>query len=278
MQAFRPPPSNCRITEPGIAARLSCFGFGERNVDAETNALGQPVGAMVTGWTPPARPSREPLQGSYCRLEPLDPVRHSGSLYEADRADVDGGSWTYLPYGPFSTLESYVEWCVKSAASQDPLFFSILDHASARAIGIASYLRIDPANGSIEIGHLHFSPLLQRTTAATEALYLLMKRAFQLGYRRLEWKCNALNAQSRRAAERLGLSFEGIFRQATVVKGRNRDTAWYAAIDSEWPHLRAAFEVWLDSSNFESTGVQKVSLSNLTRPIRHAASAQSSEE
>ena len=153
------------------------------------------------------------------------------------------------------------------APGSDPLFHAIVPAGSGRAEGVASYLRIAPEAGSIEVGHINFSPRLMRTPAATEAMYLMMKRAFDLGYRRYEWKCDALNAPSRAAARRLGLSYEGIFRQATVYKGRNRDTAWYAAIDSEWPALKAAFETWLDPANFDAEGRQRESLRALTRPI-----------
>lgn len=148
---------------------------------------------------------------------------------------------------------------------RDPLFFAIVDSTSGEAIGVASYLRISPSSGSIEVGHLNFSPKLQRTPAATEAMFLMMRHAFELGYRRYEWKCDSLNDPSRQAALRLGLSFEGIFRQATVRKGRNRDTAWYAAIDKEWPALCTAFDRWLSPSNFDEQGHQRVSLSSLTR-------------
>ena len=149
----------------------------------------------------------------------------------------------------------------------DPLFHAIIDSATGKAIGVASYLRIDPASGSIEVGHINYSPLLQRTPAATEAMYLMMQRVFELGYRRYEWKCDALNARSRAAAQRYGFSFEGVFRQATVYKGRNRDTAWYAAIDQEWPALQAAFLQWLDPANFDQDGRQRVRLADLTGPI-----------
>jgi len=156
---------------------------------------------------------------------------------------------------------------IANCLGDDPLFFAILDKADGRAAGVASYLRITPAAGSIEVGHIHYSPRLQRSPAATEAMYLLMEQAFVLGYRRYEWKCDALNAASRAAAQRLGLSFEGIFRQATVYKGRNRDTAWYAAIDPEWPALREAFLAWLAPGNFDGTGGQRTRLADLTRPI-----------
>lgn len=175
--------------------------------------------------------------------------------------------WTYLSYGPFDSFGSYRAWMESSCLGSDPLFFAIVERATRRAVGTAAYVRIDPRSGSIEVGHLAYSPLLQRTPAATEAMYLMMERAFALGYRRYEWKCNALNAASRAAAQRLGLSFEGVFRQAAVFKGRNRDTAWYAAIDGEWPALRDAFSRWLGPGNFDEQGRQKIRLSALTRSI-----------
>ena len=233
----------------------------------ELNALGQPVGAAVAGWKPPARPSREAMQGALCRVEPLDPQRHGKSLYEANRLDTEGRNWTYLSYGPFERFDGYQAWLAESAASSDPLFFAIVDQASGNAVGVASYTRIDPRSGSIEVGHLNFSPLLQGRPAATEAMYLMMEQAFGLGYRRYEWKANALNAPSRRAAERLGFSFEGIFRQAAVHKGRNRDTAWYAVIDRDWPALRGAFRRWLAPANFDAHGRQKIALSALTAAL-----------
>lgn len=231
------------------------------------NHLGQPIGIAVPGWTPPQRPSRESLVGAYCRVEALDADRHAGDLYAANALDPDGRLWTYLGYGPFDSLESYTEWVRRMSAGDDPLFFAIVDAASQQAVGVASYLRIAPEAGSIEVGHINFSPRLQRTPAATEALYLLMERAFALGYRRYEWKCDALNAPSRAAARRLGLSFEGIFRQALVYKGRNRDTAWYAALDRDWPALQAAFKEWLAPQNFDAGGQQRRRLSALTRPL-----------
>jgi RimJ/RimL family protein N-acetyltransferase len=175
--------------------------------------------------------------------------------------------WTYLGVGSFDSFETYRAYVEKVSQTADPQFYAIVDAASTRAVGVGAYLRIDPGNGSIEVGHLAFSPLLQKTPAATEAMYLMMRQAFELGYRRYEWKCNALNAPSRRAAQRLGFSNEGVFRQATVDKGRNRDTAWYAMIDSEWPALEAAFRKWLDPANFDEQGRQRVSLSDLTAPI-----------
>jgi RimJ/RimL family protein N-acetyltransferase len=231
------------------------------------NHLGQCVGFPVPEWAPPPLPPREPMTGRFCRLEPLDLARHTAALFEADAADTDGRSWTYLAYGPFDSLPNYRAWLSANCLGSDPLFFVILDTGDGRPAGVASYLRIAPAAGSIEVGHLHYAPRLQRRPAATEAMYLMMRWAFESGYRRYEWKCDALNAASRAAAQRLGLSFEGVFRQATVYKGRNRDTAWYAAIDAEWPDLRQAFQAWLDPGNFDADGEQRTRLSDLTGPI-----------
>jgi RimJ/RimL family protein N-acetyltransferase len=203
------------------------------------------------------------MEGRFCRLETLEPTKHAASLYAANALDADGRMWTYLPYGPFDTLDDYVAWLEEMCGKSDPLFYAIVDKPTARAIGVASYLRIDPRAGSIEVGHLGYSPLLQRTPAATEAMFLMMERAFNLGYRRYEWKCNALNGPSRAAALRLGFSFEGVFRQANVVKGRNRDTAWYAVMDHEWPGLKGVFLRWLHSMNFDEQGRQRARLSAL---------------
>jgi RimJ/RimL family protein N-acetyltransferase len=227
-----------------------------------TNDLDQPIGFAVPSWEPPPPPYREVLDGRYCRLEPLDADRHAGALWEANGSDPSGRNWTYLFDGPFAAFDDYRAFVARAASTLDPLFYAIV--VDGRAVGVAAYLRITPAAGSIEVGHINFSPLVQRTPAATEAMYLMMRHAFALGYRRYEWKCDALNAPSRAAAERLGLTFEGIFRQALVYKGRNRDTAWYATIDREWPQLRAAFERWLDPANFDTQGRQRVRLSDLT--------------
>ena len=214
-------------------------------MEHSSNELGQAVGRLIPDWQPRPRPQRELIEGRYCRLEPLDPDQHAADLFVANSADVEGRSWTYLSYGPFSTLAAYLDWMTSNCLSNDPMFFAIVDRTDGLPAGVASYLNIAPNNGTIEVGHLHYAPRLQQRPAATEAMYLLMERAFDLGYRRYEWKCNALNAASRAAAQRLGLSYEGIFRQAAVTKSRNRDTAWYAAIDSEWPSLRTAFQSWL---------------------------------
>ena len=233
----------------------------------ETNALGQPIGPAVPGWTPRPRPAAVVPAGRYCRLERLDPDRHGEQLFAADRLDARGESWTYLPYGPFADLAAYRDWLSQVAHGDDPCFYAIVDtdpltgSAERGAVGVASLLRIQPEAGSIEVGHIHLSPLLQRRRAATEAQYLLMRHVFDdLGYRRYEWKCDALNAPSRVAAERLGFRYEGTFRQATVVKGRNRDTAWYAIVDSEWPVVRDRLTAWLRPENFDGQGRQITSL------------------
>jgi RimJ/RimL family protein N-acetyltransferase len=233
----------------------------------DTNYLGQPIGVVVPDWKSPPYPTRITLSGQYCRVEPLDAKLHAAGLFAANSRDTEGKIWTYFGYGPFTTFDSYLAWIAGTCCGNDPLFFAIIDLKTNEPLGVASYLRIDPANGSIEVGHINYSPQLQRTPIATEAMYLMMKNAFELGYRRYEWKCNACNAASRAAAQRFGFSFEGVFRQATVAKGRNRDTAWYAAIDKEWPALNAAFLKWLDPANFDSLGKQRIRLSNLTESI-----------
>lgn len=229
-----------------------------------------PIGPAVPDWSPRPPPVRAPMQGRFCRLEPLDFAVHGAQLHAAYAADTEARMWTYFSYGPFPALADLEAWYQRVACTRDPLFFAIRDMRTGLAVGVASYLRIDPNAGSIEVGHVAFSPHLQRTPAATEAMYLMMRHAFTLGYRRYEWKCDALNAASRAAALRLGLSFEGVFRQATVYRGRNRDTAWFAAVDSEWPAIRAALERWLAPSNFDDRNVQRERLSDLTAPIRCA--------
>ena len=206
------------------------------------------------------------MEGRTCRVEPIDPTRHSADLFAAFSADAENRIWTYLPYGPFATLRDFQAWMENSCLGDDPLFHAVVDRASDKAIGVASYLRITPEVGVIEVGHINYSPALQKTPAATEAMYLMMARVFdELGYRRYEWKCNALNAASRNAAERLGFTFEGVFRQATISKGRNRDTAWFALLDRDWPAAKAAFQAWLDPSNFDAAGKQMQSLAELRR-------------
>ena len=231
------------------------------------NELGQPIGFPVANWKAVARPPRQPMSGRYCRVEPISVERHAAELFEANRADTEGRIWTYLPYGPFATMADYQAWMEKTCLGDDPLFHTIIDLKTGQALGVASYLRIDPNNGVIEVGHINYAPRLQRSPAATEAMYLMMQRAFDLGYRRYEWKCDSLNQKSRRAAQRFGFSYEGIFRQATMYKGRNRDTAWYAIIDEEWLALKAAYKLWLDPANFDGAGQQKARLADLTAPV-----------
>jgi RimJ/RimL family protein N-acetyltransferase len=213
-------------------------------------------------WSGAAPPRRVPLEGKRVRLEPLDPDRHLDDLAAA-AADED--IWDYMPYGPFADCAAFAAHLAAQASSDDPLYLVVVDRESGRALGIVSYLRITPDHGVIEIGHIWFGKALQRTPSATEAIYLLARHAFDdLGYRRFEWKCNAQNAPSRRAAERFGFTFEGIFRQHQIVKGRNRDTAWYAIVDGDWPPIRAAFEAWLDPANFDANGVQRSRLATPT--------------
>jgi RimJ/RimL family protein N-acetyltransferase len=212
-------------------------------------------------WRAAQRPARAPLDGETVRLEPLDPLRHGNQLFaETARAD---SSWDYLAYGPFAGRNDFVRWLEQRAPLDDPLTFAIIDRTTGTARGLASFMRIDPSNGVIEIGHIWLSPKLQRTRQATEAIYLMSRYAFELGNRRLEWKCDALNAASRRAADRFGFVFEGVFRQHMVIKDRNRDTAWYSILDSEWPSRCAAFEAWLTPDNFDAAGTQKRALAEL---------------
>ena len=224
------------------------------------NDLGQPIGFPLPGWSERTRPPRTAVAGRFCTVEPLDAERHAAQLFDANSEDRN---WTYLPYGPFATLAAYRQWVEAVSRADDPLFYAIVDHASGQAVGVASLMRIDPKPGVIEVGGINYSPRLQQRPAATESMYLLMRRVFdELGYRRYEWKCDSLNAPSRAAAQRLGFRYEGLFRQATVYKQRNRDTAWFSILDSEWPALRGAFEGWLDPSNFDAAGKQRRSLAS----------------
>jgi len=229
------------------------------------NDLGQPSGFPLPNWNPCAPPPTTPMVGAHCRLERLNIDTHAQDLFDANITDTEGRIWTYMGYGPFDDVASYNEWVTSQALGDDPLFHAIIDLTTDKAVGVASYLRIEPLIGSIEVGHINYSPLLQKTVTATEAMYLMMARVFdELSYRRYEWKCDNANAKSRSAAERLGFTFEGVFRQCTIYKGRNRDTAWFSIIDSEWPALKAAYQAWLDPSNFDGEGNQKKALSDLT--------------
>jgi RimJ/RimL family protein N-acetyltransferase len=217
----------------------------------------QPLGDPVPNWKPVARPGREALRGRYALLRPVDPASDAAALYAVSHPpEGDTSTWTYLPDGPYESPEELRKMLDFAARSEDPLFFTIV--TEGRPAGMASYLRITPEHGAIEIGHIWFGATLKRTPAATEAIYLLARHVFDdLGYRRLEWKCNALNEPSRRAAARFGFTFEGVFRKQQVVKGRNRDTAWYAIVDDDWPPIGAAFEAWLAPENFDARGRQR---------------------
>jgi RimJ/RimL family protein N-acetyltransferase len=221
------------------------------------NEFGQPVGLVVSSWQAPPLPGDAMLTGSACRIEPLSATNHTASLYTANETAADGRAWTYLPYGPFESFEDYHAWVSSAAAGSDPKFYAIVDLKTGRAAGVASLMRMHPEFGTIEVGHIHLSPLLQRTRAATEAMYLLMRYAFDLGYRRYEWKCDALNTASCEAGLRLGFRPEGVHRQARVAKGRNRDTAWFSILDGEWPKRRNEFERWLAPENFDAKGLQR---------------------
>jgi RimJ/RimL family protein N-acetyltransferase len=228
------------------------------------NEFGQPIGEDVPGWAAVAPPSRKSMEGRFCRLDALDTSRQAQDLFNAYSTDTKGGLWTYMPVGPFGTIRELEKWMEWACESSDPLFYSIIDQASSKAVGIASYLRITPLFGVIEVGNIAFSPIIQKTPIATEAMFLMMQRAFnELGYRRYEWKCDALNAPSRRAAERFGFTYDGLFEQALVYKGRNRDTAWYSIVDRDWPQIEAAFRQWLSPENFDGEGQQKRKLADL---------------
>ncbi len=221
---------------------------------------GLPIGDAVNASVAPL-PERVSMDGRYVRLEPVDPATHGPALWEG----VHGNDhlWAYLFSGPYADRAGLDAYLTKIASADDPLFFAIVDKRSNRAVGMASLMRIDPANRVIEVGGILYTPALQQTRGATEAMYLMAKYAFDLGYRRYEWKCNDLNAPSRIAALRLGFTFEGIFRQHMIAKGRNRDTAWYSMLDSEWPACRSAFERWLAPGNFDESGKQKSALAAL---------------
>lgn len=236
---------------------------------AERNALGQPLDREVPDWQGCPHPPATPMAGRYCTVAPIDADRDARELYDAVMHDTDGANWTYLPYGPFEAFGDYDTWLRATCLGDDPMFHTVRLNETGKAVGIASLMRIDARMGVIETGHIHYSPLLQRTPAATEAMYLLMRRVFdELGYRRYEWKCNNLNEVSKRAAERLGFTYEGVFRQMSVAKGRNRDTAWFSILDREWPPAKAAFEAWLDPANFDADGRQKQRLGALIAEAR----------
>ncbi len=227
------------------------------------NELGQPVGFPVPDWQACEHPRGAIMDGRLCSLVPVEIDLHANDLFTAFSRDKDQRNWTYLPYGPFANEEDFRSWIFSNCMSDDPCFFSVIDLATGKAVGVASYLRIEPGVGVIEVGHIHFSPIMQGRPISTEAMFLMMRQVFDVwGYRRYEWKCDALNAPSCAAAQRLGFMFEGIFRQATIYKQRNRDTAWFSILDREWPTAKAVFEQWLNADNFDADGGQKTSLSH----------------
>ncbi|WP_081768735.1 GNAT family N-acetyltransferase [Herbaspirillum sp. RV1423] len=234
------------------------------------NQFGQPVGVPLPDWTPRRLPPPTAMYGRYCGVEPITPA-HADQLFDANNDDVEGRNFTYLFVDKPASLEEYREWVTKMSVSKDPMMHAIVNLDTGAAVGVASFMRIDPNFGVIEVGNINFSPRLQRTRAATEAMFLMMRRAFdELGYRRYEWKCDSLNAPSRAAAQRYGFTFEGIFRKAVVYKNRSRDTAWFSIVDSEWPQVKSAFEHWLDPENFDAQGRQRESLATLMARHRTA--------
>jgi len=212
----------------------------------------------LADWKGVERPERVALDGRYARLEPLDPARHGEALFAASASEPD--RFRYLFEGPPDDHAAFEAWLERSAASNDPLFFAVIDKATGRAEGRQTLMRIDPVHGVIEIGNILWGPAIARGRVATEALFLFADDVFKRGYRRFEWKCNNANAPSKTAATRFGFTFEGVFRQHMVVKGRNRDTAWYSMLDKEWPRLREDYLAWLDPANFDEAGRQKARL------------------
>jgi RimJ/RimL family protein N-acetyltransferase len=226
-----------------------------------TNEYAQPIGEPVPGWVSRPMPTGVTLAGIHCHLEPLNAEVHAGDLYAAYHVAPDHRHWTYMPVGPFDNAQDYRRYAEEAAGNTDPRHYAVIDRKTGKAVGTLALMRIDPKQGVIEVGTVMFSPLLQGSPMSTEAQFLLMAYVFdELGYRRYEWKCDSLNAPSRKTAERLGFRFEGIFRQAIVYKGRNRDTAWYSIIDKEWPQLKRAFQSWLSPQNFDEQGRQRKSL------------------
>jgi RimJ/RimL family protein N-acetyltransferase len=226
------------------------------------NQFGQPVGDELIDWQPRPHPERVELNGRYCTLTPLRP-EHAAALFAAYQLAEDTRSWTWLLREPDANVEAFTEWVESVCALSDPIHFAVIDNQTQAPVGTLALMRIDPKNGVVEVGHVHFSPLLSRTPMSTEAQYLLMHYVFEvLGYRRVEWKCNSLNEPSRRAALRLGFQYEGRFRQALVAKGHNRDTDWFSIIDKEWETRDRAFQNWLAADNFSADGKQIKSLEN----------------
>lgn len=231
-------------------------------IESVDDGSGSLFGLPVEGWTQPDFPGDVPCRGRLVQVRPLDPARDTAGLWEAFEADPSH-LWDYLPFGPFKTREDFGEF-LDSVAGGEGRFLTVESLDGGSPLGIAAFLRIDPPAGSVEIGSLVFSSRMRRTAASTDALIVMLEHAFDLGYRRVEWKCNVLNAPSIAAAQRLGMTFEGLFRHAAVVKGRNRDTAWFSLLDSEWPEVQCAARIWLSPENFADDGRQKLRLSDLT--------------
>jgi RimJ/RimL family protein N-acetyltransferase len=235
------------------------------------NEFGQPVGPSLPDWTPRALPPRTPLTGRFCHLEILDIDRHAPDLHAAYSLDPDGRNWSYLPFGPFATLEAYKAFLTSRTAGGDVIYHIVIDAQTGQAVGTVALFRAEMTHGVIEIGNIRYSSLLQRQPAATEAIFLVLRRVFdELGYRRCEWKCDSCNAASRRAAERYGFVFEGTFRNAMVQRGRSRDSHWLSIIDSDWPGLRRAYEAWLDPDNFDRDNIQQRRLAEIRAALADA--------
>jgi RimJ/RimL family protein N-acetyltransferase len=236
-----------------------CLRYPEQTMSIELAALTARADQFLSPAKAGARPlpPRTSMAGRYCRIEPLDAARHATELYDAYSDDEHAGGWTYLGVDPPTDIEAYRKWLTDISASQDPMFFAVIGERGS-AEGLVNYMRVVPDHGVIEIGHVHFSPRLRRTRSGTECIFLMLCRVFEeLGYRRCEWNCDSRNTASCFAALRYGFTFEGLFRQAMIVKGQNRDTSWFSIIDSEWPAIRDTIEAWLDPTNFDSTGMQR---------------------
>ncbi|KUF95803.1 hypothetical protein AM587_10014076 [Phytophthora nicotianae] len=233
------------------------------------NEFGQPVGFAMEDWTPPPFPPHETLVGRYCQLEPLRADRHAKDFWDAQSDDPKGASWTYMINGPFKDFDEFEAYCLSTEKAGEPQIYAIV--VNGRAVGMIAYMRVDPCNGVMEVGRIYYTSRMQKTPAGAEAMYLLAANAFKLGYRRYEWKCDSCNIPSRNAATRFGFTYEGLFRQAIVYKGRNRDTTWFSITDGDWNGgLKDAYQRWLASSNFDEKGQQKLKLSDLTSPFVHA--------
>lgn len=228
------------------------------------NELGQPIGDALPDWVGAKFPKVPVMAGSYCNLELADSAKHAADLFDAYREDTECRMWTYMNYGPFASCKAITDWLDRESRNQTQVVYAIIEKATGRAVGIATYLRIQPANGVVEVGGISYSPRLQRTPIATDAMFVMMHYVFDIfGYRRYEWKCDSLNAASRRAAERYGFSYDGLFHQAAIYKGRNRDTAWYSIIDKDWPPIKGAYQAWLAPENFDANGHQRRRLADL---------------